>query len=397
MAARQRWLPAELPEACSRSTWLAAWRDGSDSTASAARCWPALGLLTAVAGAATAPDIPLFITFDSAIDAAAIRPGAAQVPWLEQEVFVWGADASHPSLSAWLALESKIELSYYMPYSRAPAARLGFTLDWFQAHHPDWVMYRCDRKTVAFWGAETAPHGSVPLDFTNADVIEWQMANQSSIAHRLGYSAMAFDNFGGGARQGANNGQACGVWQRNGSWTQVFQPVPKGDGALDFAEASVRWIEQAKERMAVHAPGLGIVPNLCIDRPSKGGIWTNSSIHGDWATSSAAQRVMAASTGILSERGFSGWGAARAGAGELEDELRWMARLEAAGKGYFTINEVTEKEWSKEWVAWVLGCFLLGKQPHSVSIAVAYSRSLKQENAAFATPDFCFSTGFPWN
>jgi len=276
-----------------------------------------------------------------------------------------------------------------MPYSRAPAARLGFTLDWFQAHHPDWVMYRCDRKTVAFWGAETAPHGSVPLDFTNADVIEWQMANQSSIAHRLGYSAMAFDNFGGGARQGANNGQACGVWQRNGSWTQVFQPVPKGDGALDFAEASVRWIEQAKERMAVHAPGLGIVPNLCIDRPSKGGIWTNSSIHGDWATSSAAQRVMAVSTGILSERGFSGWGAARAGAGELEDELRWMARLEAAGKGYFTINEVTEKEWSKEWVAWVLGCFLLGKQPHSVSIAVAFSRSLKQENAAFTIPDFC--------
>ena len=130
-------------------------------------------------------------------------------------------------------------------------------------------------------GDETARLGSVPLDFTNPDVVEWQMANQSSTAYKLGYTAMAFDNFGGGARQGANNGQACGVWQRNGSWTQIFQPVPKGDGALDYAEASVRWIEQAKQRMKVHAPGLGIVPNLCIDRPSTGGIWRNSSVHGE--------------------------------------------------------------------------------------------------------------------
>ena len=243
--------------------------------------WPLFPLLAAGL-APTAPDMPLFVTFDSRIDAATIRPGAATVPWLQQEVFVWGADSSHAAtFSAWLALKPQVALSYYMPYSRAPAARLGFTLAWFQAEHPDWVMYRCDRKTVAFWGDETARLGSVPLDFTNPDVVEWQMANQSSTAYKLGYTAMAFDNFGGGARQGANNGQACGVWQRNGSWTQIFQPVPKGDGALDYAEASVRWIEQAKQRMKVHAPGLGIVPNLCIDRPSTGGIWKNSSVHGE--------------------------------------------------------------------------------------------------------------------
>lgn len=310
-------------------------------------------------------DVPLFVTFDSKIDASTIVPGADQVPFLHQETFVWGADPEHPTLAAWQALRPPIELSYYMPYSRAPAARLGFDLAYFQKHHPDWVMYRCDKKTVAFWGTETAPYGSVPLDFTNPDVVEWQMSNQSSRAHELGFSAMAFDNFGGGARQGANNGEACGVWQRNGTWKQVFRAVPKGDGSLDFAEASVRWIEQAKERMMVYAPGMGIVPNICIDRPSTGGVWKNSSVHGNWATSSAAKRVMAASTGMLSERGFTGWGGDRVGQAELENELQWMAELEQHGKRYYSINEVKAEEWSNDWISWVLACFLLGKQPRS--------------------------------
>jgi hypothetical protein len=310
-------------------------------------------------------DVPLFVTFDSKIDAATIRSGADQVPFLSQEVFVWGADPRHPTLNAWLALKPPVELSYYMPYSRAPAASLGFDLSWFLQNHPDWVMYRCDRKTVAFWGDETATGGSVPLDFTNPDVVEWQIVNQSTTARKLGYSAMAFDNFGGGARQGANNGEACGVWQRNGTWKQVFRAVPKGDGSLEYAEASVRWIQQAKHQMALHAPGLGIVPNICIDRPSTGGIWKNSSIHGDWATSDAARLVMEASTGVLSERGFTGWGGARAGLAELENELQWMSELARQGKRYYSINEVKASEWSDDWVSWVLGCFLLGKQPGS--------------------------------
>ena len=69
-------------------------------------------------------DVPLFVTFDSEIDAATIRAGSEQVPFIDQETFVWGADPQHSaSLSAWLSLQPQVELSYYMPYSRAPAAR----------------------------------------------------------------------------------------------------------------------------------------------------------------------------------------------------------------------------------------------------------------------------------
>ena len=89
-----------------------------------------------------------------------------------------------------------------MPYSRSPAAAAGFDLAFWNQTHPDWVLMQCDRKTVAFWDHETAPSGSVPLDFTNPEVIKWQMTNQSAYAVALNFSAIAVDNFGGGARQG---------------------------------------------------------------------------------------------------------------------------------------------------------------------------------------------------
>ena len=50
--------------------------------------------------------------------------------------------------------------------------------------------------------------------------------------------------------------------------------------------------------------------------------------------------MLAASTGVLSERGFTGWGGARAGQAELLNELAWMAELETQGKAYYSINEV---------------------------------------------------------
>jgi hypothetical protein len=112
-------------------------------------------------------------------------------------------------------------------------------------------------------------------------------------------------------------------------------------------------------------PGRRMMRSQCARRGRQ--VWKNASASwaGDWARTAAAQRVMAASTGILSERGFTGWGGARVGEAELEDELRWMAALEASGKRYYSINEVQAAQWSDDWVNWVLACFLLGKQPGS--------------------------------
>ena len=60
-----------------------------------------------------------------------------------------------------------------------------------------------------------------------------------------------------------------------------------------FKEASVHWLESVHAMMQTLTPGLGIVPNLCVD-------------NGGWVHTADAQRVAAAVTGVLSERGFTG-------------------------------------------------------------------------------------------
>ena len=60
-----------------------------------------------------------------------------------------------------------------------------------------------------------------------------------------------------------------------------------------FKEASVRWIESVHSLMQTVTPGLGIVPNVCVDNAG-------------WVHTQDAQRVAAAVTGALSERGFTG-------------------------------------------------------------------------------------------
>eukprot|EP00750_Incisomonas_marina_P033186 INCI961.1.p1 GENE.INCI961.1~~INCI961.1.p1 ORF type:complete len:430 (-),score=47.29 INCI961.1:74-1363(-) len=294
--------------------------------------------------------LPLFVTFDAGIPVENITREAA--PFVVQEQFVWGAEPDPARISAWRAANPRTELSYYLPYSRSPAASLGFDLAFWQREHPDWVLYQCDRKTVAFWDGETAPTGSVPLDFTNPDVAAWQVSNQSVLAQSLGFDSMAFDNFGGGARQGAIGGQACGVFLANGSWSPRFdQSGPTFDptrGRAAYQEASVAWLETVSKLMANQTPGLGIVPNICVGPDG-------------WGASDAARRVAAASTGMLSERGFTGWASERIGKVELLDEYAWMESLAAAGKQYYSINEVTSDEWSEAWVEWIMAAFMIGQ------------------------------------
>lgn len=303
--------------------------------------------------------LPLFVTFDSGIPIGSMTRAAS--PWISQERFVWGASLDSDRLNAWRAAAPQVSLSYYMPYSRAPAASMGFPLSFWLETHPEWVLYQCDQKTVAFWDGETAPTGSVPLDFTNPSVSEWQVLNQSVHAHTLGYNAMAIDNFGGGARQGANSGKACGVWEASGAGGKKWSPrfnqtgrtyIPSATSTATFQEESIRWLERLHQLMAQHTPGLGIVPNIAIGNVG-------------WAHTLDAARVAAASTATLSERGFSGWGSEKVAPAELADEFFWMQQQAAAGKGYYSINEVTTANWGPDWIEWVISAFAVGQQPRS--------------------------------
>eukprot|EP00912_Choanoflagellata_sp_UC4_P002095 UC4_evm4s1335 len=140
----------------------------------------------------TITGIPIFLTFDSGISLDSIN-GSHKDIFSSQLSFVWGASPQDfvQRRDAYKDVSNgKALLSYYMPYSRAPSASLGFDLNFWLDNYPEFVLYKCDKKTVAFWDGQSAPHGSVPLDFTNPAVIDWQVRNQSVTAKTLGYDAM---------------------------------------------------------------------------------------------------------------------------------------------------------------------------------------------------------------
>ena len=156
----------------------------------------------------------------------------------------------------------------------------------------------------------------------------------------------------------------------NGSWSPRFSGTGSSPDPL-FAEASIVWLETISKRMKLLTPSLGIIPNMCVYNGEGVEHWFQ------W-NSSEAQRVAAASTAMLSERGFTAWGGgsgvARIEEDELLNELFWMQSLASQGKGYFSINEVTPQNIGSATNDWVLACFLLALRPHLLQIYLHLSQ-----------------------
>ncbi|GAC1566464.1 MAG: hypothetical protein NVS3B14_08970 [Ktedonobacteraceae bacterium] len=80
--------------------------------------------------------------------------------------YVWGTEwAGIPAGDAYY--------TFYMPYDRDENTQYypqAHNLSWYKTYHPDWIEYRCDKKTVAFEFGTTT---SVPLDITNPAVLAY--------------------------------------------------------------------------------------------------------------------------------------------------------------------------------------------------------------------------------
>src|SRR6266849_4604109 len=83
------------------------------------------------------------------------------------------------NVAAYRSANPNIFLTYYITYHRDNGAFTDSTalksLAGWQAFHPDWVLYRCDRVTPAF----ECGNPNMPLDFSNPALGEWQAQNCS--------------------------------------------------------------------------------------------------------------------------------------------------------------------------------------------------------------------------
>src|SRR5271166_3825838 len=92
---------------------------------------------------------------------------------------VWG--------SSWATLPPGMYNSSYIPYS---VDNFTHMVRWYEANHPDWLEYLCDKKTLAFeFGTTTL----APLDFSNPEVQAYQWANWVDAPLVAGFQSIAVD------------------------------------------------------------------------------------------------------------------------------------------------------------------------------------------------------------
>lgn len=250
--------------------------------------------------------------------------------------FVWGAQIYH--VAAFKAGNPAISLSYYLPFNRDAGTygnlELGRQrgLSYWQKERPDWVLYRCDRKTPAYF--YDTPN--IPLDFTNPEVVRWQIQTYAVPASQNGYDALAADNV-----NLQNTTGACGFY-RNGQWVQRY------DGTLNnvqWRKDVANWLQQMQQELRALPRPLKLVPNLNLFPLSP--------------FDAFSQNIIASIGAVMDESSFT-----RYGKGYVTDDdwltlISYIKDVQSEGKHYYILNEVSNA--SSEMIRWNLASYLMAQ------------------------------------
>ena len=271
-----------------------------------------------------------FLTFDSS--GLAKQLGAHPTdPRARRLDFAWGADRW--ALEPLRAANPDTRTSKYIPCCRdtsvglyGAAAVANYTRRGWESR----VLYTCDRKTPAYYdhgGPGLASHRSLPLDFSNPAVVEWQAEQFARPAAALGYDALALDNV-----ELENGWAACGIWRTvkgKREWVQLYN-----GSEIDpaFESAVTGWLGALKAKVNAIKTKRGlpmaIIPNFSLHAEFK---WNDHSI----------LQVGNNTDAILSESGFIGGG--YRGPGQPYDyigdawaqRVRFALNLQRHGKAYY--------------------------------------------------------------
>jgi hypothetical protein len=293
----------------------------------------------------TNKNIHLFQSFDYRIE----NPGNVAGRY----DFVWGAMPN--KLEAFRRANPSLLLSYYFAFHRDggpfyeheigierdgtvtnAALAKRHDLNYWKATHPDWVLYKCDRKTPAYEYGDP----NIPLDFSNPAIVPWQIKAYGLPASNAGYDALAADNL-----NMENLFGACGVY-RNGQWVQLYSgKVNDPRWRADMLTWTIRM------QAALHAlphplaliPNLGLAPKTRADDP-----WVQDMIeHVD---------------GVLDERGFTDYSKGYLTDKEWQQTIQLIKSVQDQGKPYYSVNQFPTVSLSHAQVQWVLASYLLAKE-----------------------------------
>lgn len=234
---------------------------------------------------------------------------------------IWGSN-SPLMVQAWRTNNPTLLLSMYQIIGTDAAqnlfGNLGQTFQWWQANHPDWILYECDQTTPAY----VIGVSSVPLDISNPDVVNYILNLVGGYAEQGGYDAVGFDlvslhNDTGGP---ANNQRGCGVKTSHG-WVQKFS-----GNLVDPLWANAMLAFLATSRAYLH----GLARPLAI--------WGNNVPAAFPFGDPNETQVVADLDIVLDESGFANYGQYSTDT-YFNTTVQWALYIQSQGKGFMDVNE----------------------------------------------------------
>ncbi|WP_427892350.1 hypothetical protein ACQHIV_05630 [Kribbella sp. GL6] len=266
--------------------------------------------------------------FDNSIPDRSVYAGLVQ--------FVWGASS--------LAQPAGAVPSAYMPAFRDFDKT--HTLAWYQANHPDWVVYTADTADRSAVAWEFGNMTYVPIDFQNPDVrtFYWNSFVQPKID--AGYPIIAFDNVA------TFNGYGNAGHYHGSDWVQQYiGPGPEGRVDPAWSAAVLDWMSYLSGRL--HAAGVGMAANIT---------WNGSVVLADMLEAVSLVDV------YVDEQGFT---VHRPG---NYNDTAWLnkynfTRQIAAQTLHFAINQTTEDTLAtatQAQIDWAVANYLLYREQKSM-------------------------------
>lgn len=295
--------------------------------------------------------LPLAQIFDSKVpDPSVYRAHSNKV------YYIWGAASPQQPDS--------IVASKYFPSIRNPEKEL--TIEWYQQHHPDWIMYKEDRKTPAY-GYIYSYGGLVPLDISNPEVREFYLDKFIHPAIRQGYKMVAMDNVDLGNWPGS-----AGHYSGN-TWVPLYTGK-KNDTV--FQQNMINWMKFLSDRL--HPLGVAVAANVKATTAPK----------------NVVLQMMNAVDMWLDETGF-------VHTGKNVTDAAWertFSLLKETGpeKGYASINQVSGPvaEAPKEQIEWMIANFLLSRKSLSMLAVAGFDKSAAYQQFNYR-PEMDVNIGVP--